>query len=132
VPDRYRARFGDLERAVLDALWGAGPEPRGADAWLTVREVHAVLSAHREVAYTTVMTVLDRMAVKGLGKSGRTNQYRAVEGRGVMTAGLMRDALGEFGEADRRTALRAFVDDASEEDRRALRDALAELERRSF
>ena len=46
----------------------------------------------------------------------------------------MRDALGEFAEEtnkqDRQAALVAFVGEASAADRRALRDALAALERR--
>ncbi|UER55461.1 hypothetical protein HJG43_13970 [Kineosporiaceae bacterium SCSIO 59966] len=43
--------LGPLEREIMSCLWAAqGP--------LTVREVHAELSEHRQVAYTTVMTVL--------------------------------------------------------------------------
>ena len=43
-------RLGDLERAVMDRLWSSG-EPQ------TVRQVHEALSAHRDLAYTTIMTV---------------------------------------------------------------------------
>lgn len=53
------ALFGDLERRVLDALWSSGRP-------LTVRDVHAVLSDDSDLAYTTVLTVLDRLAKKGL------------------------------------------------------------------
>jgi len=41
----------------------------------------------------------------------------------------MRETLADFGEHDRRTALAAFVEDASAEDVAALRLALAELDR---
>jgi predicted transcriptional regulator len=120
------SRMGDLERAVLDRLWALGPE------WSTVRDVHEALSQDRDIAYTTVMTVMDRLAKKGVvqrERAGRANRYRAAGSRGEMTADLMREALAEFADQDRRTALLAFVGDATEEEREALRQALAELER---
>jgi predicted transcriptional regulator len=115
----------------METLWDAG------DGWLTVREVHDVLAQQRDLAYTTVMTVLDRMAGKGLverEREGRAWRYRPTQTRGAMTAEVMRDALGEFVESgsarDRAEALVAFVGEATAADRRALRDALAALERR--
>ena len=48
-------RLGELEREVMDHLWNA-PEPQ------TVRQVHEALSARRDLAYTTIMTVLQRLA----------------------------------------------------------------------
>jgi predicted transcriptional regulator len=126
-----RANLGDLERSVMETLWDAG------DGWLTVREVHDVLARDRDIAYTTVMTVLDRMTRKQLverEREGRAWKYRPTQSRGAMTAEVMRQALGEFAQEDnqrdRQAALVAFVGEASDADRRALRDALAELERR--
>jgi len=52
-------RLGELERAVMDHLWSSA-EPQ------TVRQVHEELSAHRDLAYTTIMTVLQRLAKKNL------------------------------------------------------------------
>ena len=52
--------LGDLERAVMDTLW-ATSTPQ------TVRQVHESLSENRSLAYTTVMTVLQRLAKKNLG-----------------------------------------------------------------
>ncbi len=52
-------RLGELERSVMDHLWSAG-DPQ------TVRQVHEALSARRELAYTTIMTVLQRLAKKNL------------------------------------------------------------------
>jgi predicted transcriptional regulator len=116
----------------MESLWDAG------DAWRTVREVHDVLSRDRDIAYTTVMTVLDRMARKDLverEREGRAWRYRPAQSRGAMTAEVMRQALGEFAEEanarDRAAALVAFVGEATDADRQALRDALAALERRS-
>lgn len=127
-----KSRMGELERAVIEVLWS--PAPDGGD-WWTVRDVHAALSAQpgrRDSAYTTVMTVMQRMAGKGLvqqERDGRAHRYRAGGSREELTAGLMRDALDEFATADdRRTALVAFVGEASEADRAALRAALEALE----
>lgn len=126
-----KAQLGDLERAVLDVLWGPEAAPRDAAETLSVREVVDALNAERDLAYTTVMTVLDRMAKKGLlvkQRDGRAHRYRASGTRGEMTADLMRGALAEFAQEDRRSALVAFVGEASEEERDALRAALAALE----
>jgi predicted transcriptional regulator len=116
----------------METLWDVG------DAWMTVREVHDVLAKDRDIAYTTVMTVLDRMTRKSLverEREGRAWRYRPTQSRGAMTAEVMRDALGQFAQQgnkqDRQAALVAFVGEASAADRRALRDALAALERRS-
>lgn len=116
----------------MEALWERG------DGWMTVRDVHERLSTGRDIAYTTVMTVLDRMARKGIverERDGRAWTYRPTATRGEMTAEVMRDALAEFASErnrhDRSAALVAFVDEVSDADRAALREALAELERRS-
>ncbi len=117
-----RSRRGDLEQAVLDQLWSTG-----ADRWWTVREVHEALAAHRDIAYTTVMTVLQRLAGKEMvrrRRDGRAHHYQAVAGRGVMTAGVMREALEELAGPDRRAALVAFVAGATDADRAALLGAL--------
>ncbi len=124
--------MGDLERAVMERLWATEQPPIGDPGreWHTVREVHGFLSAQRDVAYTTVLTVMDRLAKKGLvdrRRQGKAHGYRAVATRGAMTAGLMHEALAEFGRDDRATALVAFVGEATEEERTALRDALARL-----
>ncbi len=125
-----RSNLGDLERSVMETLWDAG------DDWLTVRDVHDRLSAGRDLAYTTVMTVLDRMTRKQIverEREGRAWRYRPTQSRGQMTAEVMRQALGEFAEEanghDRAAALVAFVGEASDADRQALREALADLDR---
>lgn len=51
--------LGELETAIMRVLW-ATPQP------LTVRAVFEVLVEDRQLAYTTVMTVLDRLAKKGV------------------------------------------------------------------
>jgi predicted transcriptional regulator len=111
----------------MDVLWGAG-----GDGVMTVREVHGALVPGRDVAYTTVMTVLDRMARKELvfqERDGRAFRYRARASRAELTAELMHEALSDFTGDDRGQALVAFVGDASADDLDALRRALDELDR---
>lgn len=50
--------LGHLEMSILEALWAL----EGG----TVRQVLETLRVQREIAYTTVMTVLTRLADKGL------------------------------------------------------------------
>ena len=121
-------RFGELEAVIMDRLWERGRPT-------LVREMVEDLREDRALAYTTVMTVLDRMARKDLvvrERDGRAWTYRPAQSRGEMTAEVMRLALGEISEetkaGDREAALVAFVGEASEADRQALRDALAALE----
>ncbi|MFC4063309.1 BlaI/MecI/CopY family transcriptional regulator [Actinoplanes subglobosus] len=93
----------DLEREVMTKLWDAG-EP------LTVRQVHDLLSRERDLAYTTVMTVLDRLAKKGLvtqQRADRAYKYAPAQTREEMTAGVMMDALTAT--PDRDAALAYFV-----------------------
>jgi len=114
----------------MEALWDA-PDDGVAAGWMTVREVHGVLAGSRDIAYTTVMTVLDRLTRKHLAvreRDGRAYRYRSADSRGAMTAEAMRGALDEVAVSDRRAALVAFVGDASDADREALREALARLE----
>ena len=59
-------RLGDLERVVMEHLWEAA-STGGADfEGATVRQVHDRFEGEREIAYTTVMTVLDRLSKKSL------------------------------------------------------------------
>ncbi|AQT80107.1 transcriptional regulator [Mycolicibacterium litorale] len=118
-------RLGELERAVMDHLWAAG-EP------LTVRQVHEALCAERDLAYTTVMTVLQRLARKNLVsqiRDDRAHQYAPVHGRDELVAGLMVDALDQAADTgSRQAALVHFVERVGVDEVDALRRALAELE----
>ena len=97
--------LGDLEREVMAQLWDAG-EP------LTVRQVHDRLSRDRDLAYTTVMTVLDRLAKKGVvlqQRADRAYRYAPAQSREEMTAALMLDALSAAPDGVRGAALARFV-----------------------
>ncbi|GAA5164527.1 BlaI/MecI/CopY family transcriptional regulator [Ornithinimicrobium tianjinense] len=119
--------LGDLERAVMETLWSHGPD-------LSVRDVMAKLETDgdKELAYTTVMTVLDRLAKKGIAqrtRDGRAWRYTAASTREVLAATALRNTLDSV-QADRRLAMMHFLDDASPSELDDLRAALAEVERR--
>ncbi|OZF45918.1 BlaI/MecI/CopY family transcriptional regulator [Rhodococcus sp. 14-2470-1a] len=119
------AGLGELERAVMDHLWDSS-EPQ------TVRQVHEALATHRELAYTTVMTVLQRLAKKQLvvqQRDDRAHRYIPLHGRDELVASLMVDALSQAPESGgRAAALVHFVGQVGADEAAALREALAALE----
>ncbi|MFC4604329.1 BlaI/MecI/CopY family transcriptional regulator [Rhodococcus kronopolitis] len=119
------AGLGELERAVMDHLWSS-TEPQ------TVRQVHEALAARRELAYTTIMTVLQRLAKKNLvtqQRDDRAHRYLPVHGRDELVASLMVDALKQADESQgRAAALVRFVGQVNADEAAALRQALAALE----
>lgn len=110
-------RLGELERAVMEVLWD-----RGTPA--TVREVAEALR-DRDLAYTTVMTVLDRLAGKDMverERAGRAWSYRPAASREAFIAQLMLDALDLAGSRD--AALVRFARSVSGTEAEVLRAAL--------
>jgi len=109
----------------MDQLWSAD-EPQ------TVRQVHEALSVRRELAYTTVMTVLQRLAKKNLvvqRRDDRAHRYAPVHTRDELVAGLMVDALEQADEASSRAAaLVHFVEQVGRNEAATLREALTKLE----
>jgi predicted transcriptional regulator len=64
--------LGPLETEVMETVWELGET--------TVRDVHAALAARRDLAYTTIMTTMARLAAKGLldrDTTGLAHRYRA-------------------------------------------------------
>ena len=121
------AGLGELERAVMEHLWSS-TEPQ------TVRQVHDALSRERELAYTTVMTVLQRLAKKRLvvqQRDDRAHRYTPVHQREELVASLMVDALKQADRSEgRAAALVHFVERVGPDEAAALREALAALESR--
>jgi predicted transcriptional regulator len=92
---------GELEQAVMEILW-ARTDP------LSVREVHDLISIERDLAYTTVLTVLDRLAKKGLvlrNLDGRAWLYRPTRSRAAETAVEVQELLSRLSPAERTEVL---------------------------
>lgn len=115
--------FGELEAAVMDRLWAR-------EAPTSVREVWEGLQ-ERDLAYNTVLTVIDNLYKKGWlarERHGRAFLYAPVASRSDYGAQLMREAMAESG--DPAAALLGFVNQLSEEEGEALRKALRSARRR--
>jgi len=111
-------QLGELEAVIMDRLWEWGRP-------VLVREVLDDLRKDRQIAYTTVMTVMDNLYRKGWlrrHRDGRAWRYEPAGSRSGYTAALMSDALATS--PDRRTALAHFVLEMSPHDAELLRQAL--------
>jgi predicted transcriptional regulator len=110
--------LGELENEVMTRLW----------QWnrlVTVREVLEDLQQEREIAYTTVMTVMDKLFQKGWlrrEQEGRAYRYAPVSTREAYTAALMNDAWETSDNPA--AALVHFFGMMSPEQQEALGDAL--------
>jgi predicted transcriptional regulator len=99
-----RSDFGPLESEVMQAVWSAGGP-------VAVRKIFGDLNEHRAepLAYTTVMTVMSRLAAKqalSRRKAGRGYLYEAIA---PDAAGLaVKDLLRAHGDI----AVAHFVDEA--------------------
>lgn len=114
-------RLGELERSVMNALWDSPGS-------LTVREVQDVLG-DRDLAYTTVMTVLDRLAKKDMvrrERDGRAYRYGPAVSRDAATSELLHAVLDSAGQ-DRTSALVHFARTVDPSEAAALRSALDEI-----
>ncbi len=103
----------------MDVLWDV-------DVWLTAREVAARLDHERNLAYTTVLTVLERLERKGFvqrERAERAHRYRASSSRDAVVAEAMLAALDTT--EDRGSALVRFVGSVSPAEAEILRRALA-------
>ncbi|MEB8339322.1 BlaI/MecI/CopY family transcriptional regulator [Streptomyces endophyticus] len=111
-----RRPAGELEAAVMAALWAAGSP-------LTPGQVQADLA--RGLARTTVTTILTRLFDKGVvgrDRQGRGFAYFPVQDAPGLTARRMHTALDR--DADRASVLARFVDQLKPDDEQLLRRLL--------
>ncbi|MGA4670664.1 BlaI/MecI/CopY family transcriptional regulator [Propionibacteriaceae bacterium Y1923] len=86
--------LGELEAAIMQVLWSSN-EP------MSVRAVYEQLAEQRKLAYTTVMTVLDRLAKKGRvtrTQEGRAWIYSPSATHSTMVVEAMSELLDEAGD----------------------------------
>ena len=117
-----QARLGTLERQVIEIVW-EGRE-------VTVRDVHERLDGR--VAYTTVMTTLDRLFRKGLlgrSKRARAFVYAALASRQELDEIVASDVVSGLldGECSAPLPFLSNLVDAVVERDRALLDELERL-----
>lgn len=88
---RTRSTPPPLELLCLNALWSLGEG--------NVRQVQGIVGESRPLAYTTIMTVLDRLVRKGTlirRKAGRAFVYAAQTPRDSMRRTAVRELLDGF------------------------------------
>ncbi len=118
-----RAALHELEAAVMDVIWDSSAEE------IAVREVVRSLRPERDLAYTTVMTTMDRLAKRELllrRKEGRAWLYRPAMNRDGFLALVARETLDSLPAGARSSALAWFVEEVSSADEDEL-SRLAEL-----
>lgn len=112
--------LGSLESEIMEVVWRKGEE-------VCVRDVLDEIATRREIAYTTVMTIMGRLAEKKLldkRKQGQAFYFRPAMTReeftGRVVGGVLDDLLADFGE----TAVAHFIDRVRHRDR----DTIEKLE----
>ncbi|QPZ37009.1 BlaI/MecI/CopY family transcriptional regulator [Paramicrobacterium chengjingii] len=118
------ATLGDLERSVMDVLW-ASAEPLSAGDLRDRLVTSGTGAAQRQLAATTVLTVLSRLESKGFvsrNRAHRPHLYEAVTTRADHTAELMHEVLGSS--PDREAALARFIGQVSPSEAETLRSLL--------
>ncbi len=113
------AALGELERRVMDVLWGSMGTP------LTGRQVADQLP---DRAYTTVLTILERLRRKNMVErttEGKPHCFAASASRETYMAELMVEALGSA--QDRQAVLVRFAEVVSPEEAVVLRRALGDM-----
>jgi len=81
-------RLGDLQLRIMQVLW--------QQSEASVSDVHRVVSPQRELAYTTVATMLRKMEAKGLvghRLEGRSFIYRAAVAEETVSKGMSEHLL---------------------------------------
>ncbi|MEO3870619.1 BlaI/MecI/CopY family transcriptional regulator [Nonomuraea sp. B12E4] len=113
-----RRPLGELESTIMDRMWS---NRRPA----SVRDVLEDLRREREIAYTTVMTVMDKLHTKGLLRRepvGRAYVYEPISTKEAYTAELMRHALASSN--NQAATLVHFLERLTPEESTALEAAL--------
>jgi len=89
-----------LELLCLNALWSLGQG--------SVKEVRELVAPSRPLAYTTVMTVLERLARRGIvtrRKAGRAFVYAPAVSRDAMRRLALKEFLDSYFESSQRQLL---------------------------
>ena len=98
-------RLTDAELEVMQVVWELGEG--------TVRQVHEVLSERRQVAYTTVMTMMNILEEKEYlrrsSKEGRAYVYQPVQPKGEVIASMVDDFVGRVLDGSARSLVAGLV-----------------------
>lgn len=121
----------DLEADIMEIVWSKGWQT------FTVSQVHAELERSREIAYTTVMTTVDRLFAKELltrRRQGKRYQYRPVMSRQQFCRAMAHEVFESLPGLGREAALALLVDrvSAADEAELASLEALIQARRKEL
>lgn len=105
-----RKILGDLETDIMEVVWKKSE--------VTVRDVADHLKKRRDIAYTTVMTVMSRLADKGLlekVKQGNAFLYRPTSSKEEFTKSSVKIVISELLDDFAAPVISQFVDSVDEE-----------------
>jgi len=115
--DGVKKALGDLEAEVMELMWERGEA--------SVRDIHAALEKTREIAYTTVMTVMGRLAEKGLlikEREGKLYRYHPSITKDDFSRSFIGSILSGLCKGLTGPALAYFVDHLAEEDEKIFQE----------
>ncbi len=121
--------LGELESEVMEIIWNAQKS-------VSVRDVTGVLSKKRQIAYTTVMTIMNRLVDKGLlsrKQDGRAYLYKSAVSKDKFLTRASRQIIKNFVASFGDTAVAHFVEEVgklSPAKRTELRRLLKEAKKR--
>lgn len=101
----YGKVLGRLEQEILDVLWKSGP--------LNGKEIFSDIRSTRDLALTTVLTVLERLAKKGLVRKTRGESvylFEAAYSREGFAREVSQEVLKSIFDISRSGACASFVD----------------------
>ena len=124
------AFLGPLESNIMEAIWSSKKMPT------TVREIHAALNRTKKIAYTTVMSTMDRLFEKDLlerkiekGRGGLYYVYWPKLEKQIFQRSAVRQVLaslmGNFGEAVASCLIEET--DMGEDERKVLQEQLDKI-----
>ncbi len=99
--------LGELEKEIMDIMWNT-KKP------LTVRLVFELLKKKRKIAYTTVMTVMNRLVEKKILKrltEGKAYVYKATYSKDKFLTRTSRQIIRSFVSSFGETAIAHFVEE---------------------
>jgi predicted transcriptional regulator len=117
--------LGPLEADIMEVVW--------AHEEVTVRDVHRALSGQRDIAYTTVMTTLGRLADKGLLRrieSQPAHRYLPLVSKEQYAASTVHSVVDWLVSHFPDPAVAYFVDRVEEEDEKVIERLREAIERR--
>ena len=121
-------QLGTLEAEIMNIVWQKGE--------ISVQDVRTSLEPNRKLAYTTVMTVMSRLAEKGLlkrTKVGRAYYYSASASQKKLASSMMQSLVSRLYSGAAGSAIAHLLEsyeDLSEEDLAHL-EKLIEQKRKS-